>query len=239
MALISGAVNITGTIAPTDTNDIYATHDSKYGKGGYREVADLLERNDITLARRSDGMLVYVRSEDKIFKLENGLENSNWVEFNIKSSQVEYDNSGSVLSSSNIQDAVDEVAETTHQFTTKQVTHQVTGGATGSITVIQGDDVLINTELKYAENDFSVGPTEKTAAQHSFVTGKYNVAKDTSILEVGIGADADNKQNAFEVSESGIVSAPSASRYEITEDGDLTTKNYIDWLVIDCGDYDE
>jgi len=38
MALISGAVIVTGTIAPTDTDDVYATHDSKYGKGGYREV---------------------------------------------------------------------------------------------------------------------------------------------------------------------------------------------------------
>lgn len=238
MALISGAVNITGTIAPTDTNDIYATHDSRYGKGGYREVADLLERNAITLARRSDGMLVYVRSEDKIYKLENGLENTNWVDFNLSSSQVEYDNTNSVLTATNIQDAVDEVAETTHQFTTKQVTHEVTGGATGTITVTQGDDVLINTELKYAETDFAVGPTEKTSQQHSFVTGQYNIAKDTSIVEVGIGTDADNKQNAFEISESGIVSAPSASRYEITQEGDLTTKDYIDWLVIDCGDYD-
>lgn len=238
MALISGAVNITGTIAPTDTDDIYATHDSRYGKGGYREVADLLERNDITLARRSDGMLVYVKSEDKIYKLENGLENTNWIEFSVDSSQVGYDNTNSVLTATNIQDAVDEVANTTHEFTTKQVTHQVTGGATGSITVTQGDDIEINTVLEYAENDFSVGPTEKTTAQHSFVTGKYNVAKDTSIVEVGIGTDTDNKQNAFEISESGIVSAPSASRYEITDEGDLTTKDYIDWLVIDCGDYD-
>lgn len=239
MALITGAVNITGTIAPTDTDDIYATHDSLYGKGGYREVADLLERNSITLARRSDGMLVYVKSEDRIYKLENGLENTNWIEFKIDASQVEYDNSGSVLSSSNIKDAIDEVSDTTHQFTTKQVTHQVIGGASGSITVVQGDDVNIDVTVEYAENDFAVGPTQKTAAQHSFVTGKYNVAKATSIMEVGIGTDGNNKQNAFEVSESGIVSAPSAVSSEITSDGDLTTKNYIDYLIIDCGIYDE
>jgi hypothetical protein len=58
MALITGAVNVTGTLAPTDTTDVYATHDSVYGKGGYREVIDLTARDSITVARRSDGMLV-------------------------------------------------------------------------------------------------------------------------------------------------------------------------------------
>lgn len=238
MALITGAVNVTGTVAPTDTNDVYATHDSIYGKGGYREVTDLSARDAITVARRSDGMLVYVQSENKIFKLQDGLENSNWVEFNIDSSQVEYDNSNSVLTATTVQGAIDEVSNTTHQFTTKQVTHEITGGATGTISVTQGDDVVIDATLHYAETDFSVGPTEKTAQQHSFVTGQYNIAKDTSVLEVGIGSDSDNKQNAFEISESGIVSAPSADRFEIVDDGDLTTKNYIDYLIIDCGEYD-
>lgn len=239
MALITGAVNVTGTISPTDTADIYATHNSIYGKGGYREVADLLERNSITLARRSDGMLVYVQSDNKLYKLENGIENSNWIEFNLDSESINYDPSNSTLSSTNVQDAIDEVAQNAHTFTTKQVTHNVTGGATGSITVVQGDDVNIDVTVEYAENDFAVGPTQKTAVQHSFVTGKYNVAKATSIMEVGIGTDGNNKQNAFEVSESGIVSAPSALSSEITNDGDLTTKNYIDYLIIDCGIYDE
>ena len=237
MALITGAVNVTGTISPTDTADIYATHSSVYGKGGYREVLDLLERDSITLARRTDGMLMYVQSDKKLYKLENGIENSNWVEFNLDSESINYDSSGSTLSSTNVQDAIDEVASNAHTFTTKQVTHEITGGATGTITVTQGEDVTINTVVEYAENDFAVGPTQKTTVAHSFVTGKYNVAKDTSILEVGIGADGDNKQNAFEISESGVVSAPSVNKDQITEDGDLTTKNYIDYLIIDCGEY--
>lgn len=238
MALITGAVNVTGTLAPTDTDDVYATHDSVYGKGGYREVADLLERNSITLARRSDGMLVYVQSEDKLYKLENGLENTNWVEFEIDSSLVKYDNTNSVLTSENIQDAVDEIATDVHTFKTKSVSYTLSGGATGNVTVTQGDDVTINAVVEYAENDFSVGPTQKTSVPHSFVTGQYNLAKDSSIVEVGIGADELNKQNAFEISESGVVSAPAMDNNMITQDGDLTTKKYIDYLIIDCGNYD-
>lgn len=238
MALITGAVNVTGTLAPTDTNDVYATHDSTYGKGGYREVTDILARNSITFARRSNGMLVYVKSEDKIYKLLDGLENENWVEFKIDSSAVEYNNTNSNITSTNIQDAVDEIASDVHTFKTKSVTYDVTGGASGTITVTQGDDVSIDVTVEYAENDFSVGPTEKTAQPHSFVTGKYNIAKDSSIVEVGIGDDELNKRNAFEISESGIVSAPSMENEMITQDGNLTTKRYIDYLIIDCGKYD-
>lgn len=237
MALITGAVNVTGTLAPTDTNDVYATHDSTYGKGGYREVADLLARDAITVARRSDGMLVYVQSEDKIFKLENGLTNDNWVEFKVDSSQVVYDNTTSGLTSDNVQDAIDEVATGAHAFKTKSVTYDLSGGATGSVTVTQGDNVNIDVTVEYAENDFSVGPTEKTAVAHSFVTGKYNIAKETSIVEVGIGDDELNKRNAFEISESGVVSAPAMENDMITQDADLTTKKYIDYLIIDCGSY--
>lgn len=238
MALITGAVNVTGTLAPTDTDDVYATHDSKYGRGGYREVIDLLERNSITLARRSDGMLVYVQSEDKIYKLENGLENENWVEFEIDSALVRYDNSSSVLTSENVQDAVDEISASVHTFKTKSVNYTLTGGVTGVVTETLGENVTINTTVEYAETDFSVGPTEKTAQPHSFVTGKYNIAKADSVVEVGIGADELNKQNAFEISDSGIVSAPAMDNDMITQDANLTTKRYIDYLIIDCGNYD-
>lgn len=249
MALITGGVIVTGTLSPTDTNDVYATHDSTYGKGGYREVADLIERNNITPARRSDGMLVYVRSENKIYKLEDGLENSNWTEFDIQASAVKFDGSASNLSSDNVQDAIEEVRNTVnnveqtaselHTLSTKQFNYQLLGGATGFSTSTQGENVTIETVVNYAENDFSVGPTQKTATAHSFVTGTYNVSKNDSIVEVGIGSDENNKQNAFEVSSIGEVSAPSMTSDMITEDGHLTTKHYIDYLVIDCGQYDD
>lgn len=238
MALISGAVNVTGTLAPTDTNDVYATHDSTYGKGGYREVTDLLARDSITIARRTDGMLVYVQSEDKIYKLENGIENENWIEFKVDATQIVYDNTSTDLTSTNLQDAVDELSTGVHTFTTKSVDYTLTGGATGTTTVNNGDEVVIDTTVEYAENDFSVGPTTKTATAHSFVTGRHNVAKDDSIVEIGVGADELNKQNAFEVSDVGVVSAPSMTNEMITQPENLTTKDYIDYLVIDCGKYD-
>lgn len=71
-------IPVSGPIAPYSSDDVYSTHDSKYGKGGYREVTNLLERDNISIERRSIGMTVYVEQEDKIYILSLGLTNANW-----------------------------------------------------------------------------------------------------------------------------------------------------------------
>lgn len=69
MTQITSAINITGKIAPFDTEDIYATHDSIYGKGGYRELANEAARLAIPTARRTEGMLVYQQDTGLTYKL--------------------------------------------------------------------------------------------------------------------------------------------------------------------------
>ena len=81
MAQIPGAVNLTGMIAPTDSQDVYPTHASAYGLGGYREVANQSERDAIPLQRRTHGMMVFQQSDGKIYQLGSGLTNSDWSEF--------------------------------------------------------------------------------------------------------------------------------------------------------------
>lgn len=77
MAKIKG-VNIPSTIVPFTTNDTYATHDAIYGKGGFRSVRTLAERNSIPQARRSAGMFVYVIAEDITYKLND---DNTWSEY--------------------------------------------------------------------------------------------------------------------------------------------------------------
>ena len=72
-----GGTNVAAPIVPFTTADIYATHYAKYGKGGYRCVSNMSERNAIPAARREEGMLVWVISESKMYQLRNGY----WVEF--------------------------------------------------------------------------------------------------------------------------------------------------------------
>ena len=69
MADIKGT-NVASKIVPYTDSDEYATHDEKYGVGGYRTVDSVSEMNAIPAARRKEGMLVYVKN-DKYYRLNS------------------------------------------------------------------------------------------------------------------------------------------------------------------------
>jgi hypothetical protein len=81
MAGITGGVVVTGPISPTATSNIYPTHDSIYGKGGWREVGSTGEMYSISDERKSIGMAVSVTSNNKVYILNPGIGNNNWIEF--------------------------------------------------------------------------------------------------------------------------------------------------------------
>jgi len=83
MANIAGSIPIGGFIAPTDINDVYATQDERFNRGGYRSVETITDRDNVTPDRRTIGMLIFVLSNNKTYRLIGGLENSNWEEFEI------------------------------------------------------------------------------------------------------------------------------------------------------------
>lgn len=60
MADIIRGTNIADPIVPFTSDDNYPTHLAKFGKGGFRTVETIEERNSIPLERREPGMLVYV-----------------------------------------------------------------------------------------------------------------------------------------------------------------------------------
>lgn len=69
MAEIKGT-NVASKIVPYTDSDEYATHDEKYGVGGYRTVDSVSEMNAIPAARRKEGMLVYVKN-DRYYRLNS------------------------------------------------------------------------------------------------------------------------------------------------------------------------
>jgi len=71
--------NVASGIVPFTTEDEFPTHYSEYGKGGWREVATIAERDSITSARRKLGMAVYVQETDKVYILKRGTSNEYWV----------------------------------------------------------------------------------------------------------------------------------------------------------------
>ena len=68
MANISGT-NLAAGIAPFTTDDIYPTHYSQYGHGGWHEVATLADLDLIPLPRRTEGMAVHVNDIGKTYIL--------------------------------------------------------------------------------------------------------------------------------------------------------------------------
>lgn len=74
MAELQGTIVVAG-IVPSSTEDNYATHDAIYGKGGWREVATIDERNNISHERLREGMVVYVSETKTDYKLKSLGEN--------------------------------------------------------------------------------------------------------------------------------------------------------------------
>lgn len=73
--------NVISMIVPTNHADTYATHDSIYGKGGWREVNTIAERDAIPAERRRRGMVVFVRETYKAYMLKTSDYNGGWVPF--------------------------------------------------------------------------------------------------------------------------------------------------------------
>lgn len=80
---LMNTIKISAPISPYDSDDQYPSHLAIYGKGGHRTVATLEERDSISMERREQGMIVYVEENETVYALKGGIENKNWIEFNL------------------------------------------------------------------------------------------------------------------------------------------------------------
>lgn len=76
---IVGGVPVTGFVSPTDVTDTYATHKAEYGAGGHRTVTSITDRDNIPVARREEGMTVWVVDTATEYRLVGGILNTDWV----------------------------------------------------------------------------------------------------------------------------------------------------------------
>ena len=77
MSNIQGT-NVSSPIVPFTTSDQFPTHDAQYGKGGFRSVNTIEDRDNITTFRKDPGMFVYVRSDGKLYIYN---QNNTWSEY--------------------------------------------------------------------------------------------------------------------------------------------------------------
>lgn len=96
MANIAGT-NVTAPIVPYSEIDQYPTHDAKYGKGGYRTVADKTARDQIPDARLELGMAVRTIDDNVVWILTSlpvapaALSDSHWTKETISVETIELD----------------------------------------------------------------------------------------------------------------------------------------------------
>src|SRR5574343_140614 len=79
MSSILGGVKISDYIRPYSLLDTYPTHLENFGKGGVHSVDSIVLRNNISLLRRSLGMMAFVFEDSSMYALFNELKNTDWI----------------------------------------------------------------------------------------------------------------------------------------------------------------
>lgn len=72
---IPGTMPVPAPISPISEDEIYASHWALWAKGGYRTVFSYAERDDLPIARRESGMLVFLREDRSLWRLQEDLIN--------------------------------------------------------------------------------------------------------------------------------------------------------------------
>lgn len=165
MAAYTDGVRVTGYIAPSDTSDVYPTHLSILGKGGYREVNSITDRDNIPSERCSVGMLVCVSGGD-IYKLTN-ISPKVWELFNSSVGSI----SGSYVSTINsLSGSVNIVAGNNIAISISGsniiISTSISGGGTDHNTLsnLQGGDISGNFyHLSKSQYDDFIGKEEASS----------------------------------------------------------------------------
>lgn len=76
MAELKGT-QVAASIVPFTDLDTYATHDAEYGKGGFRSVSTIEDRDAIPFERKTEGMIVRVTANGLNYEWKNNA----WVEW--------------------------------------------------------------------------------------------------------------------------------------------------------------
>lgn len=132
MTINSGTL-VAATIKPYDSQDTYATHESKYGMGGWHEVTTIIERDAIPQERRSIGMAVYVQDDDTIYILKGGTGNNNWKALNTGESSTTYTHTQGIASQ------------------TWLIVHNM--NKKPSITIVDSADSIVEGEVQYVDEN--------------------------------------------------------------------------------------
>lgn len=100
MAELKGT-QVAASIVPFTDLDTYATHDAEYGKGGFRSVSTIEDRDAIPVERKTEGMIVRVTANGLNYEWKNNA----WVEW-LPKGNIVIDTALNVTSTNPVQNKV-------------------------------------------------------------------------------------------------------------------------------------
>lgn len=214
MASLSGT-NVAAGIVPYTDLDKYATHDAYYGKGGFRSVDTISERDAIPTERKTKGMVVIVNADNKAYQW-NG---SAWVEW-IPKGDVTVDQALNAVSTNAVSNKA--VTEGINQAKTAAQTAQNTANAAIPKTAIDQELGIDNS------SSTTTVPSSKAVYDHISsinvdLTSEIAVAKITANQAKATAEAAIPKTNIAEVISSDNMSS-TATVPSVKATYDYTTK---------------
>ena len=208
---LSGGVEITGFISPTDTADTYPVIDTLYGIDGLRNVDNLTQLNAIPNERRRPGMLVGVSGGTQYYKLNPSPwtgTTDDWTIFTTGGGSFTGNTSGDCITDLYITNLYG-----CSPITVNDNLQHISSSATGINSIAWGTGTTASGIYSHAEGRFTIASGETSHAEGYFViaggrhshaegyrttaSGNYSHAEGKSTIASGLAshAEGDNAQS--------------------------------------------
>lgn len=178
---------VAASIVPFTDLDTYATHDAEYGKGGFRSVSTIEDRDAIPVERKTEGMIVRVTANGLNYEWKNNA----WVEW-LPKGNIVIDTSLSENSANPVQNKVIATRVNTLENSIVTILEQV-----NNIPIITVDTVWNATSNNPASSkaiESTISPIRTTAnsanAKADSALGTANAAIPKSYIDTTLGSSA-------------------------------------------------
>lgn len=186
MAELKGT-QVAAAIVPFTDLDTYATHDAEYGKGGFRSVSTIEDRDAIPVERKTEGMIVRVTANGLNYEWKNNA----WVEW-LPKGNIVIDTSLSENSANPVQNKVIATRVNTLENSIVTILERV-----NNIPIITVDtvwDAKSNNPASSKAIESAISRIRTTAnsanSKADSALGTANAAIPKSYIDTGLDADA-------------------------------------------------
>jgi hypothetical protein len=162
-------ISLTNKIAPTDSADIFPTHNDLWGQGGFREVLNTAARDAIPPARRTMGMVVYCTADSTTYQLRGDTTNASWQIYKL----------GKALPDSSINSHyADSTAKIPTYGTTRNIPYLSPSGLGDGLIAVDGYG-----DMTFTNGNYIFWGRHDLTSYDSHITGAYNTDMEITVAK--------------------------------------------------------